>query len=101
MSKKKFKFDPTGKTITAKLKAINKKQQEDDSWHLKDVFQRLVDGECQIGDAEPDTEMSAEDATDWIFEHISEIIELGREGWNPFDTIEIITEGEPGEGWPA
>lgn len=102
MTKKSFKFDPTGKTTIKNLKSIDKKEQKEDGSYLSDVFQRLVDGEYQVdSNSEMDYEMPPKEAAEWIFEHVSEIIKLGQEGWNPFDTLDIILYGKPSEGWPA
>ena len=69
------------------------KQQEADFYHLHDVDQRLTDGEIEIDGKK----LTAEETKDYMYRNALQIINLGREGWNPFDTVSIV-EGEEPEG---
>ena len=71
------------------------KMHKKDWSNLHDVDQRLTDGEIEIGGKE----LTAAEVKDYMYKNINRIIQLGRRNWNPFDTILIIEEGKPEEGW--
>lgn len=71
------------------------KQQKADYYHICDVEQRLTDAEAMP----QGKELTPKQVKEYLYRNMSQIIELGRAGWNPFDTVSIIEDGEPEEGW--
>lgn len=70
----------------------NEDQEEDDRIHLEDVEERLKEGEIEVNGET----LSDEEVDEFMAKYRKRIIELGREGYNPFDTVEMI-EDEMGE----
>lgn len=62
------------------------KRGEDSYFHLRDVEQRLLDGEIEIDGKV----LTPEEVKDFLFGHGFRIVSLGAQGYNPFDTIEIL-----------
>ncbi len=65
---------------------VSAKQAKEDASHLADVESRLVEGEITIDGKE----LSKKEAKDYILKNKQRIIELGREGYNPFDTFNRV-----------
>jgi hypothetical protein len=68
---------------------INEEITPQDRSHLADVKDRIQDEEIEIPG------VASEDAAQWVEENKDEIVRLGRKGYNPFDTVDIILGNEP------
>jgi hypothetical protein len=67
---------------------MNAKLNTKDFWNVEDVRQRLEDGEILIDDKH----LTKEQSNEYINKNLYLIINYMRQGYNPFDTVELLIE---------
>lgn len=68
-------------------------QEEIDLSHINDVEERLREGEIRI----KGKLLTPEEAEQYVMKNLKDIVRLGREGYNPFDTVYIIQKNKKSE----
>lgn len=74
----------------SKFTLTSDKQKQEDYFCIRDLETRLIQQEISVNGKY----LTEQQVEEFIFNNMADIIQLSRDGWNPFDLVAIL-EGNP------